>query len=90
MLYVFICITLDSVIDTFTQSLTPLRNKTMTKSEAKECLKLQAWKNSVPVDMLARSYSSLIRSAMTQKSKNEILVFAAELPAVIQHPEFII
>jgi hypothetical protein len=62
----------------------------MTKAETKECLKLQAWKNSVPVDMLARSYSSLIRSAMTQKSKNEIMIYAAELPAVIQHPEFII
>ena len=62
----------------------------MTKSETKECLKLQAWKNKVPVDMLARSYSSLIRSAMTQKSKNEILIYAAELPAVLQHPEFII
>jgi hypothetical protein len=62
----------------------------MNKSETKECLKLQAWKNQVPVSMLARSYSSLIRSAMTQKSKNEIMVYAAELPAVIQHPEFII
>ena len=62
----------------------------MTKSETKECLKLQAWKHQVPINMLARSYSSLIRSAMTQKSKNEILIYAAELPAIIQHPEFII
>ena len=62
----------------------------MNKAETKECLKLQAWKHQVPVDMLARSYSSLIRSAMTQKSRNEIMVYAAELPAVIQHPEFII
>ena len=62
----------------------------MTKIELKTCLMLQNWKHQVPVDMLARSYSSLIRSAMTQKSRNEIMVFASELPAVIQHPEFII
>jgi hypothetical protein len=62
----------------------------MNKAEKRECLKLQAWKHQAPVDMLARCYSSLIRSAMTDKSRREILVFAAELPAVIQHPEFII
>lgn len=63
----------------------------MNKSECRECLKLQAmarW-DDVPIDYMARSYSTLIRSALTTKSRNQIMVFAAEIPAVVQHPEFI-
>ena len=64
----------------------------MTKSESRECLKLQAWSNFKPADigLLARSYSALIRSARTTKSRNEIMVYAMSLPATVQHPQFII
>ena len=62
----------------------------MTKSESRECSKLQTLKHHLPVDVLARSYSALIRAARTAKSRNQILVFAAELPAVIQHAEFVV
>lgn len=64
----------------------------MNKSELKECLKLQAmarW-DSVPVDYLARSYSSLIRATKTTKARNQIITMAADVPAVVQHSEFII
>jgi hypothetical protein len=63
----------------------------MNKSELRECLKLQTmarW-DDVPIDYMARSYSTLIRSARTKKSANQIMVFAAAVPAVVQHPEFI-
>jgi hypothetical protein len=64
----------------------------MTKSESRECLKLQAWSKFPDIDtgLLARSYSALIRSARTTKSHNEILAYALEVPAIFQHPEFII
>jgi hypothetical protein len=64
----------------------------MTKSESRECLKLQAWSKFPDIDiaLLARSYSALIRAARTTKSKNEIITYAASVPAVVQHPEFII
>ncbi len=63
----------------------------MTKSESRECLKLQAWSKFPNPDIatLARSYSALIRAARTTKSRNEILCYAAAIPAVVQHPEFI-
>ena len=64
----------------------------MTKSESRECLKLQAWsKFQEPnVGMLARCYSSLVRSARTTKSRNQIMVYAMGLPAIVQHPDFIV
>jgi hypothetical protein len=64
----------------------------MTKSESRECLKLQAWSKFPDIDiaLLARSYSALIRAARTTKSKNQIITYAASLPAVVQHPEFIV
>ena len=62
----------------------------MTKSETREVTKLNAFARHVGVDMLARSYSALIRAARTQTSKNEIMVHAAGIPAVVQHSEFIV
>ena len=66
----------------------------MNKSETRECAKLDMLARMVPrqigIDTLARSYSALTRSAMTQKSKNEIITVAAAIPAVVQHPDFII
>ena len=64
----------------------------MTKSESRECLKLQAWSKFPDIDiaLLARSYSALIRAARTTKSRNEIITYAASVPAVVQHPEFIV
>jgi hypothetical protein len=63
----------------------------MTKSESRECLKLQAWGKlpSIDIGLLARSYSALIRAARTTKSRDEIFIYAAGVPAVVQHPEFV-
>jgi len=64
----------------------------MTKSESREALELQAWARfpNPDIGMLARSYSALIRAARTTKSRNEIIIYAASVPAIVQHPEFII
>ena len=62
----------------------------MTKSEKREVEKLNAMARFIDVETLARSYSALIRSAMTTKSRNEIIVHAAGIPAVVQHAEFIV
>ena len=64
----------------------------MTKSESRECLQLQAWAKfpDIDISLLARSYSALVRSARTTKSRNQILTYAAAVPAITQHPDFII
>ena len=67
----------------------------MTKSESREALKLQAWSRFPNLDAemigtLARSYSALIRAARTVKSRNEIMVYAMDVHAVVQHPDFIV
>lgn len=64
----------------------------MTKSESRECLKLQAWAKfpNRDVGLLARSYSALIRATRTTKSRNEILMYVSELPAILKHDQFII
>ena len=60
----------------------------MTKSESRECLRLQALKDHLDVGTLARAYSTLIRAAMSEKSKAEIRTYASEVPGVLTHPEF--
>lgn len=62
----------------------------MTKSESREVAKLQSLRNNLPIETLARSYSTLIRAARTTASRNEIITSAAAVPAVVQHPEFVI
>jgi hypothetical protein len=68
----------------------------MTKSEAREVAKLNSimkmphHARPVGIDCLARSFSALIRATRTTKSRNEIITAAACVPAVVQHPEFII
>ena len=64
----------------------------MTKSESRECLKLAAWAKfpSPQIDLLARCYGALHRAARTKTSKNQILIYAASVPAIVQHPEFIL
>lgn len=71
----------------------------MTKSESREALKLQAWGRlpNPDIGLLARSYSALIRSARTNRNANmrfdpanQIIVYAMDIPAVVQHPEFIV
>lgn len=68
----------------------------MNKSEAREVQKLNAIMKlphdvrPVGIDYLARSFSALIRAARTSKSRNELITAAACVPAVVQHPEFII
>lgn len=64
----------------------------MTKSESREALKLQAWAKFPQPDigLLARAYSALIRAARTKTSRNQLIVYAASIPAIVQHPEFIV
>ncbi len=62
----------------------------MTKSEIKEVEKLNAVCRHVDVGTLARSYSALVRSAKTTASRNEIICAAGNIPAVVQHPDFIV
>ena len=68
----------------------------MTRSEKREVAKLdrimrmQAGLSDWGVAYLARSFSALIRASMTTKSRNEIINVASYVPAIVQHPEFII
>jgi len=68
----------------------------MNKSETREIEKLNAImrmphaQRPVDIDCLARAYSALARAARTTKSRNEIITAAACVPAVVQHPEFIV
>lgn len=66
----------------------------MTKSEARELAKLDALAKSADarnhIDYLARGYSALIRAAATKSTRNGIIMHAGGLPAVVQHPEFIV
>lgn len=61
----------------------------MTKSEAKEIAKcVQYSEAGLGKDYLARALSSLIRSARTTKSQNEIMAIAVS-HGVTSNPEFI-
>ena len=64
----------------------------MNKSESREALKLQAWSKfpNPDIGMLARRYSALIRAARTTASRNQLITYAAAIPAIVQHPDFII
>ena len=62
----------------------------MTKSESKEIAKcVQYSKAGLGKDYLARALSSLIRSARTTKSQNEILAIATA-HGITSNPEFIV
>ena len=66
----------------------------MTKSEIREVTRLNAImrmpadQRPVGIDYLARSFSALIRASY--RSRNELINAASYVPAVVQHPEFII
>ena len=66
----------------------------MTKSETREVTRLNAIMRMAPdqrpvgIDYLARSFSALIRASY--RSRNELINAASYVPAVVQHPEFII
>jgi len=64
----------------------------MNKSESREALNLQAWSRfpNPDIGLLARSYSALIRAARTRTSRNQLITYAASVPAIVQHPEFIV
>ncbi len=63
----------------------------MNKSETKEVAKLDAISRvTQDIGMLARAYSTMVRATRTTKSRNEIICHAAAIPAVVQHPEFIV
>lgn len=62
----------------------------MTKSEKREVAKIKQYHAAgLGVDFVARAMSSLIRSAMTNRSKVELSRVAADLDCQ-RHPEFIV
>ena len=62
----------------------------MTKSESKEVAKsIQYSEAGLGKDYLARALSSLIRSARTTKSQNEIMAIAVA-HGITSNPEFIV
>jgi hypothetical protein len=62
----------------------------MTKSESKEVAKsVQYSESGLGKDYLARALSSLIRSARTTKSQNEIMAIAVA-HGITSNPEFIV
>jgi hypothetical protein len=64
----------------------------MTKREKKECDFLVSMGKAglAQPDYLARGFSSLVRSAGTERTRNEIITAAAGFPAVVRHAEFIV
>lgn len=61
----------------------------MNKQQIREVNLLATYKQYGMTDVIARGMSALIRSAMTKKSKQELIAKAAEF-GVTRHPEFII
>ena len=41
------------------------------------------------IGYLARSYSALARATLTRKTREAIIKAASEVPAIVQHPDFI-
>ena len=62
----------------------------MNKSESREAAKTVQYGQQLGAGYMARALSSLIRSARTTKSRNELLTLAAGFPAVVRHPDFIV
>lgn len=65
----------------------------MTNLEKRDCARLEqfirnGWGNDA--GFIARSLSASIRAARTNKSRNELITFAANWPAAVQHIDFII
>ena len=66
----------------------------MTKSESREVARLNAImlmpadSRPVGIDYLARSFSALIRASY--RSRNDLICAASMVPAILQHPEFIV
>jgi hypothetical protein len=60
----------------------------MTKFQAKQVDMLNVYISNNMIDTAARSLSALIRSAMTNKSKNELMALAVSLK-LTNHPDFI-
>jgi hypothetical protein len=60
----------------------------MTKFQAKQVDMLNVYIENNMIDTAARSLSALIRSAMTNKSKNELMALAVSLK-LTNHPDFI-
>jgi len=69
----------------------------MTKSEKHMLAKLAATvargfvnADDPMIGICARTYSALIRSTMTLKSRNEMICIAGGVPAIVFHPDFIV
>jgi len=69
----------------------------MTKSETREVAKLEAVMrngfanvNDPMIGVCARAYSALIRATRTTKNRNELICIAGGIPAIVQHPDFIV
>ena len=61
----------------------------MNKSELREIANIAVMHKIGMIDTVARSLSSLIRSARTKKSAQELLEYA-EILSVKNHPDFIV
>ena len=61
----------------------------MTKSELREIANIAVMHKIGMIDTVARSLSSLVRSARTKKSAQELLEYA-EILSVKKHPDFIV
>ena len=62
----------------------------MNKSEKKEAGQLDAAARFGNIGYAARGFSALIRAAKTIKSRNELIMAASYVPAVIKHADFVI
>ncbi len=62
----------------------------MTKINRSETAKALQYAALGHFDIAARTMSAAVRSARGMKERNEIIASAAEYPAIIQHPEFLI
>ena len=60
----------------------------MNKSERKEVNKALAYASAGYIDIAARTLATLVRSARTTRSRNELITLAAGYPAIAQHAEF--
>ena len=66
------------------------RGKNMTKINRQESAKAMYYAAMGCFDVAARTISASIRATKGQKERNELLTIAANYPAIVQHPEFIV
>lgn len=64
----------------------------MTKSQKREryAKQIAMYLQANMADTVARSLSAEIRASMTKMQRDELMAWARTMPAVVQHPEFIV